>query len=121
MRFLGLLGKLTRLLNNVKIGGIYLDGIGYDREIMKRVRKVLNRERPGSLIDFHSGNTFHPQYDLNSCANLYLEHFPYIDSLWFPTTMNLPIAGWWKFPVSPAFSARCSREGVIPGEEYSTV
>jgi len=35
------------------------------------------------LIDFHSGNNFHPQYGLSNCANQYMEHFPYIDSLWF--------------------------------------
>lgn len=74
---------LAWLLRNVEIDGLYLDGIGYDRQIMKRVRKVLDRNRPGSLIDFHSGNefTFH---DLRvSPANKYMEHFPYINSLWF--------------------------------------
>jgi hypothetical protein len=67
----------------VGIDGLYLDGVGYDREIMKRVRKVMQRSRSGCLIDFHSGNNFHPEYGLNNCANLYLELFPYIDSLWF--------------------------------------
>jgi hypothetical protein len=71
------------LIKNVGIDGLYLDGIGYDREIMKRVRKVMDRERAGCLIDFHSGNNFHPQYGLSNCATQYLEHFPYIDSLWF--------------------------------------
>jgi hypothetical protein len=62
---------------------LYLDGIGYDRQIMKRTRKVLDRNRPGSLIDFHSGNEF-PFHDLKvSPANKYMEHFPYINSLWF--------------------------------------
>ncbi len=74
---------LAWLHKNVEIDGIYLDGIGYDREIMKRVRKVMDRARPGSLIDFHSGNNFHEQYGLSNCANQYMEHFPYIDSLWF--------------------------------------
>ncbi|MGB9596756.1 MAG: glycoside hydrolase domain-containing protein, partial [Candidatus Poribacteria bacterium] len=37
----------------------------------------------GCLIDFHSGNNFSPQYGLSNCATQYLEHFPYIDSLWF--------------------------------------
>jgi hypothetical protein len=70
-------------LRNVEIDGLYLDGIGYDRQIMKRVRKVLDRNRPGSLIDFHSGNEF-PFRDLRvSPANKYMEHFPYINSLWF--------------------------------------
>ncbi len=74
---------LNWLVRNVGIDGLYLDGIGYDREIMKRVRKVLQRARPGCLIDFHSGNHFHPEYGLNNCANLYMELFPCIDSLWF--------------------------------------
>ena len=37
---------LAWLIKNVGIDGLYLDGIGYDREIMKRVRKVM-RSRPG--------------------------------------------------------------------------
>lgn len=74
---------LAWLLRNVEIDGLYLDGIGYDRQIMKRVRKVLDRNRPGSLIDFHSGNEF-PFHDLRiSPANKYMEHFPYLNSLWF--------------------------------------
>ena len=71
------------LVKNVGIDGLYLDGIGYDREIMRRVRKVMDRARPGCLIDFHSGNEF-PFNDLRvSPANKYMEHFPYINSLWF--------------------------------------
>jgi hypothetical protein len=73
---------LDWLCRNVQIDGLYLDGVGYDREIMKRVRKVLDRARPGSLLDFHSGNNFHLEYGLSSPANQYLELFPYIDSLW---------------------------------------
>jgi len=71
------------LIKNVGIDGLYLDGIGYDREIMKRVRKVMDRARPGCLIDFHCGNSFRPEYGMNSCANEFMEHFPYINSLWF--------------------------------------
>ena len=74
---------LNWLVRNVGIDGLYLDGVGYDREIMKRVRKVLSRARPGCLIDFHSGNNFHADYGLNNCANQYLELFPCLDSLWF--------------------------------------
>ncbi|MBW8041396.1 MAG: hypothetical protein FVQ85_15550 [Planctomycetes bacterium] len=76
------------LLRNVGIDGLYLDGIGYDREIIKRLRKVMNRTRPGCLIDFHSGNNFDPRYGLNSPANQYMEHFPFIDSLWFGEGYN---------------------------------
>jgi hypothetical protein len=79
---------LRWLIENVGVDGLYLDGIGYDREIMKRVRKVMQRTRPDCLIDFHSGNHFHPQYGLNNCANLYMELFPFIDSLWFGEGFN---------------------------------
>ncbi|MCL5005966.1 MAG: DUF6067 family protein [Acidobacteria bacterium] len=79
---------LAYLLRQAAIDGLYLDGIGYDRQVMKRVRKVLDRNRPGSLIDFHSGNNF-PFHDLRvSPANQYMEHFPYIDSLWFGEGYN---------------------------------
>lgn len=71
------------LVKNAGLDGLYLDGIGYDREIMKRVRKVMDRARPGCLIDFHSGNEF-PFGGLKiSPANKYMEHFPYLNSLWF--------------------------------------
>lgn len=79
---------LSWLIKNVGIDGLYLDGIGYDREIMKRVRKVMDRARPGCLIDFHSGNNFDKAYGLNSCVSGYMEHFPYVDSLWFGEMFN---------------------------------
>lgn len=74
---------LAWLLQNVQIDGIYLDGIGYDRNVMKRLRRVMDRIRPGSLIDFHSGNEYVYQDWRISPACKYMEHFPYIDSLWF--------------------------------------
>jgi hypothetical protein len=73
---------LSWLIRKVGIDGLYLDGIGYDRRVMQRVRKVMDRARPGCLIDFHSGNEFHPEYGQSSPANKYMQHFPYIDSLW---------------------------------------
>lgn len=73
---------LNWLVKNTGIRGIYLDGVGYDREIMKRVRKVLDRAADSCLIDFHSGNNFSPTYGMNSPANQYMELFPYINSLW---------------------------------------
>jgi len=74
---------LSWLIGNVGIDGLYLDGIGYDREIMKRVRKVMDRARPGCLLDFHSGNSYDYADAQASPACLYAEHFPYLDSLWF--------------------------------------
>jgi len=69
---------LAWLLKNIEIDGLYLDDVSFDRHIIKRMRKIMNRLRPGSLIDLHS-------CDLLSCgpANQYLEFFPFIDSLWF--------------------------------------
>ena len=77
---------LAWLVKRVGIDGIYLDGIGYDREIMKRVRKVMDRIKPGCLIDFHSGDEF-PGMGI-SAANKYMEHFPYLDSIWFGEVYN---------------------------------
>jgi hypothetical protein len=74
---------LNWLVRNAGIKGLYLDGIGYDREIMKRVRKVLDGAADDCLIDFHGGNSFSDTYGMTSPACQYLEHFPYINSLWF--------------------------------------
>ena len=74
---------LRWLLEEIEIDGIYLDGIGYDRDVMQRVRKVMDKTRPGSLIDWHNGNTFQPQYGLSSPALRYMDLMPYVDSLWF--------------------------------------
>ncbi len=80
---------LKYLLTQAEIDGLYLDGIGYDRTIMQRVRRVLDETRPGSLIDLHSGDAFGaPLYLGISPANQYMEHFPYINSLWFGEGYN---------------------------------
>jgi len=79
---------LDYLVRHVGIDGLYLDGIGYDREIMKRVRKVLLRANPGGLIDFHSGNNFHPKYGLNNVVGQYMELLSCIDSLWLGEGFN---------------------------------
>ena len=74
---------LAWLAKNVGIDGLYIDDVAFDRTTMKRVRKVLDRGRPGALIDLHSANQFNVRDGFASSANLYLEHFPYIDRLWF--------------------------------------
>ena len=70
------------LVRNVEIDGLYLDDVGYDRVVMQRARKILDRARPGCLLDLHSWNHFNGRAGFANCANLYLELFPYIDSLW---------------------------------------
>ena len=79
---------LRWLVREVGIDGIYLDGIGYDREIMKRVRKVLDRAKSGCLVDFHAGNNFTFWVGMNNAANQNMEHFPFLDSLWFGEFFN---------------------------------
>jgi hypothetical protein len=76
------------LVQNLGMDGIYIDGLGYDREIMKRVRKVMDRARPGCLMDFHTGNHFHKQYGMNNISNFFMEHFPYMSSLWLGEGFN---------------------------------
>ncbi len=74
---------LNWLVRSVGIDGLYIDDVAFDRSVMKRVRKVLDRNRPRALIDLHSANQFNERDGFANSANLYLEHFPFIDRLWF--------------------------------------
>ncbi len=74
---------LDWLAKHVGIDGLYLDDVAFDRITMQRIRRVLERNRPDPLIDLHSANQYNPNDGFASSANLYLEHFPYIDRLWF--------------------------------------
>jgi hypothetical protein len=74
------------LMRNTGVDGLYLDGIGYDREIMKRVAKLMYRANPNSRSNFHGGDNYAAPWDPErrvSTANAYMEHFPYISNLWF--------------------------------------
>ncbi len=74
---------LDWLVKHEKIDGLYLDDVAFDRITMKRVRKTLDRGNPGALLDLHSANQYNPRDGFASSANLYLEHFPFINRLWF--------------------------------------
>ncbi|MCK4824637.1 hypothetical protein KA005_53285, partial [bacterium] len=74
---------LDWLVRNIGIDGLYIDDVAYDRTTMKRVRKILDRSRKGALIDLHSANQFNPRDGFANSANLYLEHFPYLNRIWF--------------------------------------
>ena len=74
---------LQWLTQRVGIDGLYLDDVAFDRITMQRIRRVLDRNRPGALIDLHSANQYNRNDGFASSANLYLEHFPYINRLWF--------------------------------------
>jgi hypothetical protein len=69
---------LKWLLQNAPIDGLYLDEIGYSRETMQRVRRVLE-ERPGAMIDMHGNREW---WSCNCPIGYYMEHLPYIDRLW---------------------------------------
>jgi hypothetical protein len=69
---------LRWMLENYEIDGIYMDDVSFDREVMKRMRKIMVKYRPGSLIDLHSNTG----YSIDP-ANQYTDFFPYVDRLWF--------------------------------------
>jgi hypothetical protein len=74
---------LDWIVRHVGIDGLYIDDVAFDRTVMKRVRKILDRGRPGALVDLHSANQYNARDGFASSANLYLEHFPYLNRLWF--------------------------------------
>jgi hypothetical protein len=71
------------LTKEIGIDGLYLDDVAFDRTTMKRVRKVLDKNREGALIDLHSANQYNVRDGFTNSANLYMEHFPYLNRLWF--------------------------------------
>jgi hypothetical protein len=71
------------LVQNVGIDGIYLDDVAFDRTTMKRVKRVLTQDGHPGIIDLHSANQYNKNDGFNNSANLYMEHFPYLNRLWF--------------------------------------
>lgn len=71
------------LTENVGIDGIYLDDVAFDRVTMKRVKRVLTKDGHPGIIDLHSANQYNKSDGFNNSANLYMEHFPYLNRLWF--------------------------------------
>ncbi len=79
---------LNWLVKNVGIDGIYIDDIAFDRNIMRRIKRVFEMNGKDAIIDVHSANQYNPRDGYASSANLYLEHFPYINRLWFGEYFN---------------------------------
>ncbi len=71
------------LVNNVGIDGIYLDDVAFDRVTMKRIKRVLTQNGHPGIIDLHSANQYNKSDGFNNSAMLYMEHFPYLNRLWF--------------------------------------
>jgi len=77
------------LTQHAGVDGIYLDDVAFDRNTMQRIRRVLvDHGTPGERIDLHSATQYNKNDGFASSANLYLEHFPYIDRLWFGEYFN---------------------------------
>jgi hypothetical protein len=85
------------LIRNVGIDGLYMDDVSFDRHIMKRIRKVMDREKPGCIIDLHSNTGFS-----KGPATQYAEYFPYVDKLWFGESFLYDEMSWenWLVEVS---------------------
>ncbi len=73
---------LNWLAEQSEIDGVYIDDLAFDRNTMKRVRRVLDRHRKGAIIDLHSANQFNEKDGYANSINLYMEHLPYLDRLW---------------------------------------
>ncbi len=71
------------LTQHVGIDGIYLDDVAFDRITMKRIKRVLTKGGHPGIIDLHSANQYNKNDGFNNSANLYMEHFPYLNRLWF--------------------------------------
>ncbi|MFT3827481.1 MAG: DUF6067 family protein [Chitinophagaceae bacterium] len=71
------------LVQNVGIDGIYLDDVAFDRVTMKRIKRVLTDNNHPGIIDLHSANQYNKSDGFINSAMLYMEHFPYLDRLWF--------------------------------------
>ncbi|MFC4212884.1 glycoside hydrolase domain-containing protein [Pedobacter lithocola] len=71
------------LVNNVGIDGVYLDDVAFDRVTMKRIKRVLTQNNHPGIIDLHSANQYNKSDGFNNSAILYMEHFPYLNRLWF--------------------------------------
>lgn len=69
---------LAWMIRHSDIDGIYLDDVAFGRDMLKRMRKVMEKIKPGCIIDLHSNAGFS-----KGPANQYAEFFPYVDKLWF--------------------------------------
>lgn len=69
---------LNWMMKNYGIDGLYLDDVAYDREVLKRMRRVMMANNPGALLDLHSNTN----YSIGP-ANQYADFFPYLDRVWF--------------------------------------
>jgi len=88
---------LAWLIKNMDIDGLYLDDVAFDRHILQRMRRVMDMNKPGCMIDLHSNTGLS-----KGPVNQYAEFFPYIDKTWFGEGFNYDImpADFWFVELS---------------------
>jgi hypothetical protein len=69
---------LRWMVKNTDIDGLYLDDVAFDRDMLKRMRRVMEMVKPGCIIDLHSNTGFS-----KGPVTQYMEFFPFLDKLWF--------------------------------------
>lgn len=72
---------LNYLVEHANVDGIYIDDVAYDRNTMKRVRKVLDKKEK-AYVDFHQWNHLVGPGGMSNCVNMYMELYPYVDRCW---------------------------------------
>ena len=84
--------------------GLYLDGIGFERTTMERVKKAMELAKADVRIDFHQAA---PDADCvsggwASPALASMQHLAWIDSLWFAEDFDYwgQTADWWLLEAS---------------------
>lgn len=82
---------LQQMQRDFGLNGIYLDGISYDRITLMRARMILGDD---STIDHHGAQW--PAQGFSPAMN-YMEHYAFIDRLWYGEGFNYdnPSADFW--------------------------
>lgn len=70
------------MLEKFGIDGIYIDDTTLDRYALRRARKLIDFYRPDGRIDMHYGHYGNQWFGHATAPNLYMELFPYLDTLW---------------------------------------
>ena len=76
------LAGLDHLVREYGIDGLYIDDTALTGESMRRARRILDRDGRRRLIDNHSWNHHDPRAGGGSSNLVFLDLYPYFDSLW---------------------------------------
>lgn len=70
------------MMKKAGVDGLYIDGVGYDRQIMKRIARVMAANSTDYRVKMHSGNNYTYMDWKNNVLGGYCEHLPFITDLW---------------------------------------